>query len=347
MKKVTLKTIADEVGVTPSTVSRVLRGDATCYISKDRKEKIFDLTDRLNYSPNFAARNLVTGKTSHVAFVLCQFAHLEEHGPFTYKIIDGIRDYLTEKGYILSVVTIPRGDIRAFERLCAARNIYDGIIFGSGVVSKEELKIFSRSGMSGVFFADDAPYPEGFSFVQTDKSTGVEEAVSHLKDKGSENIAFFGYGTSENIANSRKMFKESLKKNGLEFEKRFSYEFPVRSVNVYRLSLDAYLAADRVVDDFPEYSSVFCTNDFVALSLCEKFEEKGIEPGRDVSVVGIDNIEELLGIPDNERFLTTIHKPREEMGRRAADILLKSIESRDGSLSEKFPCRLVVRKSTV
>lgn len=340
MQKITLKTIAQKVKVSPSTVSRVIRNDRTCYISKSKKQAILEAVRKLNYAPNFAARNLALGKSSNVAFVLCRLCHIGESGPFTFKILENIQETLRREGYSLSVITIPHDNLNGFREICLSRKLYDGIIFGSGVISEETADIIKNSEIPKIVVDDNSPFLENIPRVITDKEEGITSAISYLKKMGHRKIAFYGHSTS-----MLELFRKAMINNELSFDKKLDFRFS--SGNIYELMFDAYVNATLVLENLSKFTGVFCANDFVALGLIQRLTEKKIKVGSEISIIGFDNIEELLNVPEDERFLTTIHKPREKMGEETAELLLKMMKNgRMRNRAKKLPCRLIIRKST-
>jgi len=340
MNQPTLKNIAEKIGVYPSTVSRVLRGDKKCFISQRKKTLIQEYAKQINYQPNIAARNLVLKRTSHIAVVLGDFSHLENVGPFTTNIIQGIQECAEKESYIVSLVTVACQNMSDIASVCSKSNVYDGIIFGAGIVDPAAAKVISGSRMPVVCFGVEGLSPAGVSCVTTSKQEGVVEAVRHLKQLGHDKIACFGnhHGVVE-------LYRNAVVANSCVSSEELVFFFP--SHDIYRLTLDAYCHADTLLANMSKFTAIFCTNDFVALGLCERMKQNGIMPGKDISVIGFDDIEDLLSVREEDRFLTTVHKPRKEMGREAFQMLLGIIRGGSPSATTKsLACRLVVRKTT-
>ncbi len=338
MGTVSLKSIAREVGVAPSTVSRVLRNDARCYVSKAKKEAILQAARTQEYIPHAAARSLVLKRSFNIAFVLCDFSKLEESGPFTPKMVEGVHQVLTPAGYVLSFVTIPQRDPAALERVCSATRTYDGLIFPLGTVDEQAAGVLADSSMPFVIAGDNSSHLRSFARVFTDKNGGFSRVIGHLKELGHTDIAFLGQ-----IRSALDMFFDGCREHSLTVRPESIRLFESR--NYYELQMAAYLAAQPLLTG--PHTAVVCSNDFTALGLCQRLRDAGLEPGKDMSVTGFDDVEELLDVPEENRFLTTVHKPREEMGEAAARLLLEKIADPGiTAREEQLPCRLVVRTST-
>lgn len=336
---ITLETIAKKAGVAPSTVSRVLRNDKGCYLSEEKKENILRISRSLNYIPNFSARNLATGKTNNIAFALCLFSHLDEQRSRNFVMLDRIHSVLEDEGYQLSVVVVNYQDLDELGKVCMNKRLYDGVIFAKNVLPDRGREIFENAAVPLVALDDDNPWLKSITRICSDKLASFVSAIDHLKTLGHERIAFFGFGAHKLI------FMKAMEKCGLGFCRELDYELEIK--NQQNFSLESYIQSKRLVEEVGKFSAVFCTNDLAAFGLCERLAEHGIEVGRDVSVVGFDNLEGLQGKKEEDCFLTTIHKPLGEIGEKAARLLLWLIKG--GEVSNKkhnLSCRLIVRKST-
>ncbi len=335
---ITLKTIADRAGVTPATVSRVIHGDETCFVSEKRKNAILALVEELGYAPNLAARNLALGRNTSIAFLLSDLGELEAYGPFTMTILAGLQQSLRQKGFSLSITTVGR-DLRVVQEM-AASDRYGGLVLAGGLIPREHRDILARFPVPMVTIDDESDYLGDTVRVRTDKHQGIAQAIAHLKELGHSRIAYYGCATL-----AVEMYRQALAANGLRRNDRIIFTVPTGSI--YNLSLAAYASADALVEKRSHFTAVFCANDFVALGLCDRLRKEGLVPGRDISVAGFDDIEELMQVDEQKRFLTTVHKPRKEMGIRTGEILLDILQTGDRAPREEIiPSTLVVRKST-
>lgn len=341
MKEViTLKSIADRAGVAPSTVSRIISQDKTCYINKAKKETILRLVRELGYSPNIAARNLVTGKTSRIAIVFTDIFTLKVIGPFFLSSIEGALKAFGEKNIAFSFVSHVRGDKADLQKICAAKGIYDGLIFGRSVLQEADREIVLRAAIPVVILDDEAAFLEGMARVITDKREGVFQAISYLKSIGHRRIAYYGCA-----AETEGYFSDAMSKLELHQDEALVFNFPNKGI--YNLMLDAYLASKPVLANIREYTAIFCCDDFVAMGLNWRLKGAGIAAGKDISVMGFDDVEELLGVKTEEMFFTTVHNPCMAMGREVARLLMEMIKSgKKTETTRKLACSVVIRKST-
>ena len=325
-----------EVGVNPSTVSRVLRNDAACYISAEKKKKILDISKKYNYTPNVAARNLVLGKTFNIAFVANAFCNFESFGPFVWASIDGIHEELSQAGYFCSMTIIRNLD--DIKKLVFS-GAYDGFIFGNSVINGGILSFLNTISLPYVFMEDSNATTKGKNRVIVNESAGIEEGVKHLLSLGHREIAVYGNGP--HFEGYKKIFHDYK----LPFNNYSTFIIP--ETNIYNLSTVSYIHSEVFVRKHLAFTAICCTNDLVALSLCRRLQENGIKVGTDVSVIGIDNWEQILSYPEAERFLTTVDYCREDIGRESARLLLDIIQNgSEKGIEREVKTKLVVRTST-
>jgi LacI family transcriptional regulator len=339
MKKASLKTIAEDVGVTVSTVSRILRNDPTCYIKAERREAILAAAKRHNYSPNIIARNLALGKTFNVAFVVRRFEHFQRWGPLLWMAIDGLQDGLRSAGYSCSLVTISSED--DLRKLAGSSSLYDGLVIGRGVVSAEGLRLLEEAGMPFAFLNDNAPHLSEHPRTFIDKQSGARELVSYLLGLGHKKIAIFGSGWNAD------MLAGAFEQAGMSIGA--GSRFPLDAENIHTLALRAFAESDALVGSLSSHSAVCCANDYIALGLCERLKRLNIAVGSDIAVTGYDNLETLTCADESERIITTVDNPQARVGLECAGLLLRLIGAgketpEDGLVT--VPARLIIRRST-
>ena len=338
MERTSLKTIAEKVGVTPSTVSRVLRNDPTCYINKERKEKIFYICKRYNYKPNNAARSLVLGKNFSVAFASGHFSDLELTGPFLMASLDAIAETLKKSGYSCPMVTVLCSE--DIENLCRETNHYDAVIIGRNILKSDCIEYVRKSEMPVVILDDDSSHLRDITRIGRNKQAGADAGIDYLISMGHRKIAIFGYGPHLGI------FKAACGKKGIDISESDIYECPW--CNTYEESMTGYVYADSILKNLKKYTAVCCATDIIALGFYKRLENAGIRPGRDISLLGFDNIEDYMSIPEEAKKLTSVHNSHREMGRICAETALNLIEGKiKTGKSITIPCTLKVRSSVL
>ena len=189
-----------------------------------------------------------------------------------------------------------------------------------------------------VVFNDLGVVSEHMSNIVLDYSIGIEEAVCHLVSLGHENIA--------HIAGASRIRSGVIRREAfLEAMKRHLPDAPAPLIVEGDFRIESgHAAAHQILDAETLPTAVVIANDMMALGAMQEFKEAGLSIPRDISIIGFDDIAfaSLCEPP-----LTTVCSPRVEMGRRAVEALIMTIENpKEAGIEVRIPTYLIKRKST-
>ena len=311
MKRVTIKDIASHLCLSVSTVSRALADDKN--IRKETKEKIFAAARELGYARNVIAANLRTGRSHTVGVLVDQMV-----SPYAARIIKGINRVMRELG--IYVVTCDADNDPSIERdylNMVKSSFFDGLIIAhcnnadnSGLFKELNDKglpmVFLRSSLDGL----DAPvvcvnsYDKGFFLVD------------HLVCSGRRRIVNVkGPSLSGEVRDLDKAYVDVMNKFGIPVIAELQL-----SAGVDMLS--GREVADRLIDSGVDFDAVFAINEIVAIGVMNRLMERGVKVPDDVSVAAFTGsmLSEMV-YPS----MTSVEAPLEDMGRRAAELLVDMI----------------------
>ena len=311
MKRVTIKDIASHLCLSVSTVSRALADDKN--IRKETKEKIFAAARELGYARNVIAANLRTGRSHTVGVLVDQMV-----SPYAARIIKGINRVMREHG--IYVVTCDADNDPSIERdylNMVKSSFFDGLIIAqcnnadnSGLFKELNDKglpmVFLRSSLDGL----DAPvvcvnsYDKGFFLVD------------HLVCSGRRRIVNVkGPSLSGEVRDLDKAYVDVMNKFGIPVIAELQL-----SAGVDMLS--GREVADRLIDSGVDFDAVFAINEIVAIGVMNRLMERGVKVPDDVSVAAFTGsmLSEMV-YPS----MTSVEAPLEDMGRRAAELLVDMI----------------------
>jgi len=200
-ERVTLRVIADKVGVSKSTVSDVLRSRVgKVKISKTTKEKIFKAVRELNYEPNSAARALTTGKTYNIGFLLSSETTLGLANSYFATLMTGVQDSCKANGYNCLVSSYDMTTVKSFvvPAKLRRRNV-DGLVL-TGNIENEVLQTFIDSGLPFILVGENTDFPkEGILSVARDLVADWQVVFEHLYELGHRKIAVGGIATARGL----------------------------------------------------------------------------------------------------------------------------------------------------
>jgi LacI family transcriptional regulator len=332
-RRVTLKDVAREVGVHVSTVSRALDANSTHAVSAGLAEAVERASRKLGYRRNAVGYGLRTNKTRSVGITVPDITD-----PIFPPILRGIEDVLTASGYVAIIVNTDndlKRESDAIEML-RARGV-DGLIIGS-----------ASDGTEGFLSGDLADFPvvavnrlmEGSAFpaVVADEVGGMQAIVTHLFLYGHRRIA--AIAGPQNLSTGRRRhegFLAACRKFHLDGGNRVAFSSAYREEEGERCA-EALLASSKGL------TALVCANDRLAVGAMAVLQRNGLNCPGDISVTGFNDmvLVDRLAPP-----LTTVHVSSYDIGVRAGQTLLASIEGgRDLEKLCELPVSVAVRGST-
>jgi len=331
-KPVTLREIAQRLGVHESTVSRALSQRTRHLVAGDVAERIAATARELGYRPNAMAASLRTRRSHTVGVVIPDITN-----PIFPPIIRGIEDTLYAEG--LTAILVNTGDDPAREvQILAnlhARQV-EGLILGTARETPGEstgdgdpdipVVLVNRAGSGG-----------NLSWVVNDDASGIRQAIDHLSGLGHRQIGLLSGPLDVSTGRTRRAaFEDAMREAGLDAG-------AVQDCAAYAIT-EGRRACDALLDTRPELTALVTANDLLALGAYEALEARGLSCPGDVSVTGFNDMP-LVGRLSPP--LTTIHVALYEMGAQAAAILLERISDPAAPARRiTLPCTLEVRGST-
>ena len=332
--RVTIREVAERVGVHPSTVSRVLNPTTRGRITPEIVAKVTAAANDLGYTPNQAARGLRTNRTRTIGVLIPDITN-----PLFPPIIRGIEDALGESGYSAIIGNTDNLAVRETEAVSTMRaRQVDGLVLAT---ARRDDPIVSQCVADGLplVLVNRTADADGVSSIVNDDALGIALAVGHLKDLGHTKIAHIAGPLALSTGEARqRSFLEALQKEGLS-----PADCPVAETNAFSEDEGLRTAAELFAKG-PSFTAIVAANDLIALGAYEAIADIGLRCPEDISVTGFNDM------PFVDRLsppLTTIRIPHYELGREAARRLVELIETPDSSArATTLRPELIVRGST-
>lgn len=344
---VTIKEIAQRCNVSIATVSNILNGKPNA--SEETKKRVLQVVKELNYTPNSVAKNLKMKKSKTIGIIA------EDITVFcTPEIIDGITKCCEEEGYHILLT-----NMRLYKK--HSDTYYDKEDFRE-IVEKEIRELLSKQ-VDGIIyvtaherkikcFPDDLEIPaciaygyslsDRFPSIVVDDKDGAYKIVKYLTDNGHSSIGVItGKENSIHTADRLVGYQKALFKSGICYNPELVVEGDWKRESGYKCT-------DELLDQ--GVTAIFCMNDIMAGGVYDRLEDRGLVPGKDVSVAGFDN-RELSNFYHPP--LTTTELPLYEIGYTACRKVIGMLkeeptdagkrECKETEIYEK--CHLLVRAS--
>jgi LacI family transcriptional regulator len=301
-------------------------------VSDATRQRIERIASRLRYSPNGAARSLITRRTHTIGVLLPDL-----YGEFFSEVIRGIDVVAQQSGYHMLVSSSHSEPLALVAALGAMRGRVDGLIVMSPDLDQLTLRA-NLAACPAVVLLNCAASAPGFDAIKIDNIGGAAAMTRHLLRLGHRRIAFIkGAARNVDAEERHRGYRAALKgarvahRAGYEAEGDFTESGGYRAVNA--------LLAIR-----PPPTAIFAANDSMAIGALSALREAGVAVPEDMAVAGFDDIPiaQYTSPP-----LTSVHVPIAELGERATARLVEQLgsERKRRRQCETLQTKLVVRQS--
>ncbi|MGI6149984.1 MAG: LacI family DNA-binding transcriptional regulator [Limnochordia bacterium] len=333
-KRVSIKDVAREAGVSVTTASYVLNRKPGTRISDETARKVRAAAKRLKYVPNISARTMISQKSQLIGVIIPQTGpshRLMFDNPFYGEFLSAVEYELREQGYHL--LLSGTGPYQDYSCIAQMRSL-DGIII-MGTYPSNFLEEIKQLGIP-VVLVDSYIEDQYFHRVNINDRYGGYLAAKYLIDKGHRRIAFVAEKLREQgVLHERFLgYRDALAEAGITFAEQWVYEADVSYQGGFE-------AAEEIVRRGNGETAAFAAADIIAVGLINGLKAQHVAVPEELSVIGFDDVPlAVMSFPE----LTTVHQDVWEKGRQAARIVIEAGEGgkkRDVTL----PLKIVERES--
>lgn len=331
-KRITIRDIAQEAGVSIATVSRVLAGQTN--VSPATAQAVQRAVDKYDFTPSALARGLNQQRTNTIGMVMPSIKN-----PYYAEMYADTQVFAEEKGYTLTLFSrltenpIDEALVRSVRERRLEGIIINDELFGSNQQENERLVTLLKKSMPVVLIGcmqPTLPCPS----ITIDLTECMRLSLEYLISLGHERIAYIGGHDDRSVRGSRdEGFMRTLQSSKLPYVSEYRLFGECTADEGRRLMahlLDSLLPSQRP-------TAVVAANDLVALGAMRAIQEKGLNIPNDISLIGCDDqfFAPLLSPP-----LTSVNTRALDVGKLAIDMLLEGADERE---HRSVPCEMVLR----
>lgn len=338
MKKITIEEVAKRAGVSKGTVSAVINAKNT--VKPATRNHILEIMKELHYRPKGVARNLKNGSQEKSIGIIIK----DLNYPFYTSIATGVKKYANSKGYSVLVTSSENEHEyeEKFSHFFSAKDIRGAIIAPIIEGTSEIEHLFKLKMINYPFVLLEDVKGIQANVVAIDNIRAIKKAVKYLIENGHSNIVHFaGPAQSSHTQERIEGFRDAFSETTLVFKKEMIVQIGSQYDESYSKTIEYFNNLEH--KGYP--TAVVCFNDQQALAVLAALKELNIRVPDEISIIGNDDIyyAKIYPVP-----LTTIRAPQEEIGQRAAEILIRNIESSTLLPIEKvvLDTELIIREST-
>lgn len=328
----TIKDVAKLAGVAPITASRVLSGSG--YASPETRERVEKAAAELNFVPNMLANSLRSNRTHTIALVLSDITN-----PFWTAVARGAEDEANRQGFIVIFCNTDENEAKEKQYISMLlRRRVDGVMLVPAASSADSVVAMQEQKVQVVILDRRVP-GVSVDIVRGDSNGGAYALVRHLLALGHRRIAVLSGPSSVSVSHERVAgYLAALAEASVEPEHELFFygKFTVES---------GYAMTQAALALQPRPTALFAANNFIAVGALRALHDAGLRVPEAMSIVAFDDLP--ISFAPQESTLTVAAQPTYELGRMAAEILLRRIaEPASGPIAEIIlPTELILRGS--
>lgn len=309
-----MKDVARLAGVSTSTVSHVINNDR--FVSDGIRQKVNEAIQRLNYVPSALARSLKMNCTQTIGMLVTT-----SNNPFYAEVVRGVERSCYQQGYSLILCNTEGDKLRmenSLETLLQKR--VDGLLLMCTESIAPSQAVLTRYPHIPMVMMDWSPLEYHGDIIQDNSLLGGEIATQYLIDNGFTDIACIAGPQDKRPAKQRLQgYYNAMQKAGLALRNELIIESDFEFAGGLR-AMQTLLSLSQI----PQ--AVFCCNDAMAVGAYQAIYQQGLRVPDDISVMGYDDIDLATYMTPP---LSTIHQPKDELGKLAVNQLLYRMENSD------------------
>jgi LacI family transcriptional regulator len=331
--QVTIKDIARAAKVSDTAVSLAFQEKSR--ISQKTREKVLRIASELGYVPNTTAQKLRMGKTKIIAFIINDITN-----PFYSLMVKEAEKIIESQGYEMVSANSnwdPKREEQIIRKMIQMR--VEGVIFCLSEKNMNGIELLEKYSIPSISVDSYSEAYDG-SYIANNFEKCGQIVSQHLLKIGCKNPGIIGADETMSEFSAFKRifasFEKSLKTNGINIKAK-------NKINAGLKIAYGSKAFEQALKNGFDADGVICANDLCAMGVMEAAEKNGIRAGRDLAIVGIDDIE-VSGFP--KISLTSVKQPYREIAHKAANALFKLINKEASRIQLELAPELVIRKST-
>ena len=328
-QNVSLKELASYLGLSTTSLSLVLNdAPAANSIPQETKDRIFEAAREFNYRPNYFARSLRAQRSYTIGVLVPELSD-----GYSAMVLNGVEAVLAQEGYFyLTSSHLHRDDLLEKHPLMLLERRVEAIIaVDTPIRFQPPLPVVNVSGHDKI---------SGVTNVILNHQHAAELGMGHFFTLGHRRIAVIkGQDFSSDTEVRWQTIREAAERRGIKIDEALTaqLEGDIPSPEI------GYAAMKKILSKNKPFTAVFAFNDISAIGAIRALQEAGRTVPADVSVLGFDDI---YAAAFHNPALTTIRQPLFEMGKLAAQTVLKQLPA-DKEKTEEIPPMLTVEPELV
>lgn len=331
-KSVSLKDVAAELKLSPTSVSLVLNSSPTAdSIPQETQDRIFEAARRLNYRPNYIARSLRVQRTHTIGVLIPELS-----GGYSATVLSGVEEELLERDFFYFIGSHRHRPefIERYTKFFMERCVEGILAIDTPQNHQTFLPVVSISGHDKI---------KGVTNIELNHKSAALQIVEHLKNLGHKKLAVI---KGQEFSSDTEVRYNSIVEAAKTFGINITNNLVGQLIGNDPSPETGYRAAKNLLATGEKFTALLAFNDISAIGAIRALREANLKVPEDISVSGFDDVD---AAEFHNPSLTTIRQPLFEMGRLAAKTLLDTLaESKNDKQSRTLTVepKLIIRQST-
>lgn len=330
-RSISLKELAAHLGLSPTSLSIVLNDAPTANsIPQETKDRIFEAAAKFKYRPNYFARSLRAQRSFTFGVVVPELSD-----GYSAMVLNGVESVLSTEGFFyLTASHLHREELlERHPQMLLERQVEGIIAVDTPILFKPTLPVISVSGHDEI---------EGVTNIVLNHDSAVKFGIEHLYNLGHRKIAFI---KGQDFSSDTEVRWKSIQKTAKNFGIKVDTDLVAQLEGDMPSPEVGYIATRKILARNKPFTALFAFNDISAIGAIRALREVGLTIPKDVSVLGFDDI---YAAEFHNPALTTIRQPLFEMGKLAAQTLLKKLVKSNENFTETLTVepQIIIRQST-
>ncbi|MFC1236378.1 LacI family DNA-binding transcriptional regulator [Vibrio sp. F74] len=328
-----IKKLAEHLGISKSTVSRALNGYSD--VNSDTREKVLRAAQEIGYKANPTAKRLASGKSRNVGIILPASSRMFVSPAFS-KVLAGAAAFLAKHEYQLIVTTISEWqDEQQVYLDFITSGLVDGLFIVRTRSNDERIAMLQKHQFPYVCHGFDTGFPTD-SFVDVDNRHAFYELTKRQIALGHTRIAFLDAPIELTLSKARQQgYLQAMQEAKLPTDNRWLLNGDLNEGAAMKMTKEVMSLAKRP-------TSILCADDTMALGTIAACEELGYRPGEDVAIAGYGDYEHSRYAKPS---ITSLKYETHGVGEAMAKLMLNKLEKRTYEVQNWYQAEIVARQS--
>ncbi|MBT8153444.1 substrate-binding domain-containing protein [Epibacterium ulvae] len=334
-----LKTLAEQLGLSQTTVSRALNGYPE--VSEATRLRVEQAAEQFGYRPNSRAKGLATGRAMMIGHVIPTSNKHEMVNPVFGDFVAGASEAYAKFGYDMMFARVRDGNTEQAYRELLAKRAVDGVVLQGPLINDSRIALLNKMGLPFVVHGRSTGVSAPYSWVDVNNKRAFQRATEFLIDLGHRRIALLnGLETMDFAQRRRDGYVTAMEDRGVPVDPALMRAQEMTEVFGHQETM-AMLAMDHPP------TAILTSSMITAIGVRRAIEESGLKMGRDISVITHDDDLSYLKNGRDVPIFTALRSSVRNAGEIAAAMLAELIDSPDQPpMNRMLEAELVVGSST-